>query len=40
MHTSRATLERLLDPKCHAVTLRTLRKAAVAVGRDLRLEIV
>jgi antitoxin HicB len=40
MHTSRAALERLLDPKCHAVTLYTLRKAAVAVGRDLRLELI
>jgi predicted XRE-type DNA-binding protein len=40
MHTSRAALERLLDPKCHAVTLNTLRKAAIAVGSDLRLELV
>jgi antitoxin HicB len=40
MHTSRAALDRLLDPKYDAVTLNTLRKAAVAVGRELRVELV
>ena len=40
MHTSRAALDRLLDPDYHAVTLSTLRKAAMAVGRELRLELV
>jgi predicted XRE-type DNA-binding protein len=40
MHTSRAALDRLLDPEHDAVTLSTLRKAAVAVGRELRLELV
>ena len=40
MRTSRAALERLLDPEYEAVTLRTLRKAATAVGRELRLELV
>src|SRR5450759_604177 len=40
MHTSRAALDRLLDPDYDAVTLSTLRKAAVAVGRELRLELV
>ncbi|MBN9658473.1 MAG: XRE family transcriptional regulator [Acidobacteria bacterium] len=40
MHTSRAALERLLDPDHDAVTLSTLRKAAAAVGRELRLELV
>ena len=39
MHTSRAALDRLLDPEYDAVTLRTLRKAATAVGRELRLEL-
>ena len=39
MHTSRAALDRLLDPEYDAVTLRTLRKAAAAVGRELRLEL-
>lgn len=40
MHTSRAALDRLLDPEYDAVTLSTLRKAALAVGRELRLELV
>ena len=40
MHTSRAALDRLLDPEYDAVTLSALRKAAVAVGRELRLELV
>ena len=40
MDTSRAALDRLLDPDYDAVTLSTLRKAANAVGRELRLELV
>ncbi|MGO9241869.1 MAG: XRE family transcriptional regulator [Bryobacteraceae bacterium] len=40
MRTSRAALDRLLDPEYESVTLTTLRKAAVAVGRELRLELV
>lgn len=40
MHTSRAALDRLLDPDYDAVTLSTLRKAAVAVGREIRIELV
>ena len=40
MHTSRAAVVRLLDPKNEAVTLSTLSKAAHAVGRELRLELV
>jgi predicted XRE-type DNA-binding protein len=40
MHTSRAALERLLDPENNAVTLHTLFKAATAVGRQLHLELV
>jgi predicted XRE-type DNA-binding protein len=40
MHTSRAALDRLLDPEYAAVTLGTLRKAAAAVGREIRLELV
>src|SRR6266852_1790255 len=39
MHTSRAALDRLLDPEYDAVTLSTLRKAATAVGHKLRLEL-
>ena len=40
MHTSRATLDRLLDPENAAVTLSTLQKAASVVGRETRLELV
>ena len=40
MHTSRAALDRLLDPENDAVTLNTLQKAAAAVGRQLRLELL
>jgi predicted XRE-type DNA-binding protein len=40
MHTSRAALDRLLDPEYDAVTLNTLQKAAAAVGREIRLELV
>jgi antitoxin HicB len=40
MRTSRAALDRLLDPEYDAVTLNTLRKAATAVGRKIRLELV
>lgn len=39
MRTSRAALDRLLDPEHDAITLSTLRKAATAVGRELRLEL-
>jgi hypothetical protein len=40
MHTSRRALGRLLDPANTSVTLHTLQRAAVAVGRRLRLEII
>jgi antitoxin HicB len=40
MRTSRAALDRLLDPEYDAVTLSTLRKAALVLGRELRLELV
>lgn len=40
MHTSRAALDRLLDPNNDAVTLSTLQKAATAIGREIRLELV
>jgi antitoxin HicB len=40
MQTSRAALDRLLDPENDAVTLHTLFKAATAVGRHLHLELV
>jgi predicted XRE-type DNA-binding protein len=40
MHTDRRQLDRLLDPKNTSVTLSTLRRAANAVGRTLRVELV
>ena len=40
MQTSRRALDRLLDPTNTSVTLHTLQRAAVAVGRQLRLELV
>jgi hypothetical protein len=40
MRTSRGQLDRLLDPNNYSVTLATLRRAAAAVGREVRLEIV
>ena len=39
MHTSRAQLDRLLDPSSGGVTLETLMTAARALGRELRLEL-
>ena len=40
MRTSRAQVDRLLDPKSGSATVDTLLRAARAVGRDLRLELV
>ena len=40
MNTSRAALDRLLDPGNASVTLQTLTRAAHAVGRELRIELV
>ena len=39
MKTSRAQLDRLLDPDNDKVQLDTLQRAAAAVGRSLRLEL-
>ena len=39
MKTSRRQLDRLLDPDNPSVTLATLRRAATAVGRNLRVEL-
>lgn len=39
MKTSRAALERLLDPENGSVTLLTLQRAAVALGKQLRVEL-
>jgi len=38
MKTSRAVINRLLDPDNESVTLYTLKKAASVVGKKLRLE--
>ena len=40
MRTSRAQLDRLLDPDNESVTLATLSRAAHVVGRQLRVELV
>jgi len=40
MQTSRAQLDRLLDPDNESVTLGTLTRAAHAVGRRLRVELI
>ena len=40
MQTSRTQLDRLLDPDNESVTLATLARAAQAVGRHLRMELV
>jgi len=40
MHTSRAQLNRVLDPKDGNVTLETLMRVARHVGREVRIELV
>ena len=40
MRTSRAALDRLLDPDHEAITLTTLQTAAAVLGRQVRLELV
>ncbi len=40
MKTSRRQLDRLFDPTIPSVTLDTLQRAAAAVGRSLRIELV
>ncbi|MEZ4713645.1 MAG: XRE family transcriptional regulator [Caldilineaceae bacterium] len=39
MNTSRASVNRLLDPQNVSVTLQTLERAALAVGKKLRIEL-
>lgn len=39
METTRAQLDRLLDPENDSVTLATLKRAAKALGKTLRLEL-
>ena len=40
MRTSRAALNRFLDPGNASLTLQTLSRAARAIGHDLRIELV
>jgi hypothetical protein len=40
MHTSRAALDRLLDPANTSVTLATLNRAARALGQKVKIELV
>jgi antitoxin HicB len=40
MQTSRSAVDRLLDPNNRSVTLSTLERAASAVGRKLRVELI
>jgi antitoxin HicB len=40
MQTSRRALDRLLDPANTSVTLHTLQRAAAAIGRQIRLELI
>lgn len=40
MHTSRMAVNRLFDPKNESVTLLTLHRAAIALGKKLKVEIV
>lgn len=39
MNTSRPALSRLLDPNNPSVTLQTLERAAMALGKSLRIEL-
>src|SRR5215472_1098453 len=40
MKTSRSQLDSLLDPEKTGVSLETMQRAATAVGRELRIELV
>jgi galactokinase/mevalonate kinase-like predicted kinase len=40
MHTSRAALDRLLDPQNTSLTLATLGRAATVLGKKLKVELV
>jgi antitoxin HicB len=39
MHTSRSSLDRVLDPANSAITLEMLERAAAALGRRLKVEL-
>lgn len=40
MHTSRSAIDRLFDPVNESVTLHTLNKAASALGKKLKVELI
>ncbi|MGB7416223.1 MAG: Fis family transcriptional regulator [Thermosynechococcaceae cyanobacterium] len=40
METSRAALDRLLDPENTSITLKTMQKAAAIVGKRLQIELI
>jgi len=40
LYTSRAAVNRLLDPENESITLLTLKRAASVLGKKLRLELV
>jgi len=40
LSTSRAAVNRLLDPENESITLLTLKKAATVLGKKLRLELI
>jgi len=40
MHTSRAAFERLLNPENTSVTLKTMDRAAQAIGKRLKIDLV
>jgi antitoxin HicB len=40
IHTSRAQIDRILDPDKGNVTIETLQRAASLLGRQIRLELV
>jgi antitoxin HicB len=39
MNTSRCSLDRLLDPSNESITLLTMKKAATAIGRTIKIEL-
>ena len=39
MHTSRSALDRLLDPANVSITLQTLERAALVLGKNLKIEM-
>ena len=40
LHTSRAAIDRLLDPDNDSVTIQTLKRVAAVLGKKLKMELV